>query len=90
MDAAKQLFETIKKRGITLINDWVNDGCREDLHLDFKRKSRASRPKLMDDDRKIILKHCLVLPIVTAALLFEGSVLQVLDQTREQNILLAM
>ena len=52
MDAAKQLFETIKKRGITIINDWVNDGCREDLHLDFKRKSRASRPKLMDDDRK--------------------------------------
>ena len=35
-----------------LLNRWVDDGVREDLHLDFKRKSHPYEVKLNDDDRR--------------------------------------
>ncbi|MFW7381427.1 MAG: helix-turn-helix domain-containing protein [Oligoflexus sp.] len=51
-DASWYLYEELKLKGMPLLNQWVRDGLREDLHLDFKRKSRPREIKLNDDDRK--------------------------------------
>ncbi len=52
MDAGRYLFDQLKSQGIELLNRWLEDGTREDLHLDFKRKSHPSEVRLNDDDRK--------------------------------------
>ena len=51
-DSAYSMLEILKHRGIEELNQWVRDGVREDLHLDFKRKSKSSSPVLSDDDKR--------------------------------------
>ncbi len=52
MDVAYSILQTLLKRGTELIDEWVDDGCREDLHLDFKRKTNPYVPTLHEDDRR--------------------------------------
>lgn len=52
MDVAESILKTLLTRGVTLIDEWVDEGCREDLHLDFKRKSNPYVPSLNEDDRR--------------------------------------
>lgn len=52
MDAARDLFEQFMDQGLALIDRWVLDGTREDLHLDFKRKAHPKEARLSDDDRR--------------------------------------
>ena len=52
MDTASQILEDLKQKGKNLINQWVAEGYREDLHLDFKRKRHPGHPRPSDDDRR--------------------------------------
>ncbi|NRA66274.1 MAG: putative DNA binding domain-containing protein [Pseudobacteriovorax sp.] len=52
MNASYDMFLRLKAGGLPLLKQWVGDGIREDLHLDFKRKSKPFLPKLNDDDRR--------------------------------------
>lgn len=52
MDVAFGLFQKLQERGLDLIEELIEDGCREDLHLEFKRKAFPSTPSLSDDDRR--------------------------------------
>ena len=52
MDAARDLFEQFQDQGLALIDRWVAEGIREDLHMDFKRKSSPRGPRLSDEDRR--------------------------------------
>ena len=51
-DTAYNMLQQLKEHGITKLYQWVDSGVREDLHLDFKRKSRASSATLSDDDKR--------------------------------------
>lgn len=52
MDAALSIFEELRKKDLDLINKWVAECYREDLHLDFKRKSKTLTPELDDNDKR--------------------------------------
>lgn len=52
MDIASYLLEQVRSRGVRQIEEWVKEGLREDLHLDFKRKSSPSHARLDGDDKK--------------------------------------
>lgn len=52
MDAALKIFQELMEKGIALVSSWTDEGYHEDLHLDFKRKSKASSPTPNDDDRR--------------------------------------
>ncbi|SMF40556.1 AlbA family DNA-binding domain-containing protein [Pseudobacteriovorax antillogorgiicola] len=52
MDAARDLFDQFVDQGLSLLNRWVAEGVREDLHLDFKRKAHPREVRLSDEDRK--------------------------------------
>lgn len=52
MDVGFQLLTQLRERGVHLIEDWINEGYREDLHLDFKRKSNPGSPRLSDEDKR--------------------------------------
>ena len=47
-----QLLSEINSKGKLLIKEWIDQGYREDLHLDFKCKSVPSSPAPSDFDRK--------------------------------------
>ena len=47
-----QLLAEINSKGKLLIKEWIDQGYREDLHLDFKCKSSPSTPAPNDFDRK--------------------------------------
>lgn len=52
MDVARDLFDQFVDQGLALIDRWVADGTREDLHLDFKRKAHPFEVRLSDEDRR--------------------------------------
>lgn len=52
MDSARHLYEQFLSQGLHLINSWIDEGAREDLHIDFKRKAKPYETKLSDEDRK--------------------------------------
>ena len=52
METARRLFESIREKGVGIISEWIAEGYREDLHLDFKRKSSAQLLGLSEDDRR--------------------------------------
>ena len=52
MDAARDLFDQFVDQGLSLLERWVREGTREDLHLDFKRKAHPREARLSDEDRK--------------------------------------
>jgi Putative DNA-binding domain len=52
MDAALKIFKELQEKGIDLVSSWTDEGYHEDLHLDFKRKSKAATPVPSDDDRR--------------------------------------
>jgi hypothetical protein len=52
MGAAASLFEEVRRKGVAAIHDWVEDIHREDLHLDFKRKSHPERAEPDEADKR--------------------------------------
>jgi hypothetical protein len=55
--AGRHLFERLKTERWSVIDELVNEGTPETLHLDFKQKGRNGAPgKLDDDDRKNLAK----------------------------------
>ena len=56
MGAAAILCEELKKKGVSLIDEWVKEAYREDLHLDFKRKTNPEHGHPDDNDKKNISK----------------------------------
>ncbi len=52
MDTAERLFQSIRLQGLDIIREWIAEGYREDLHLDFKRKSSPQLIGLSEDDRR--------------------------------------
>lgn len=46
------ILEALKTKGKALIKEWIDQGYREDLHLDFKCKSSPNTSKPNDFDRK--------------------------------------
>jgi hypothetical protein len=51
-DPGWYLLEELRVRGLNLLNEWVRIGWREDVHLDFKRKTHPRDVRLSDEDRK--------------------------------------
>ena len=57
MDRAKDLFEKIKKEGVSAIEELILTRKSEELFLDFKQSSdNGSRRVLSDEDRKNLAK----------------------------------
>lgn len=52
MDPAFSLLELLKTKGLSQINAWIEEGLREDLHLDFKRKTNPGVARLSPDDKR--------------------------------------
>lgn len=52
MDAAYYLLQQVKTQGIKLIDKWVQESLREDLHIDFKRKQNPRTWKMAADDKR--------------------------------------
>ena len=52
MDAAHKIFQELLEKGIDLVSSWTDEGYHEDLHIDFKRKSKAASATPNDDDRR--------------------------------------
>ncbi|MBF0442093.1 MAG: ATP-binding protein [Oligoflexales bacterium] len=52
MDAGQSIYEELKKKDISLIDQWVSEGYREDLHLDFKRKAKPENSQLDESDKR--------------------------------------
>lgn len=56
MDVALKMAEDLRERGFSLLFQWVEGGLREDLHLDFKRKSDPENWRASGDDRRNMSK----------------------------------
>ena len=56
MGAASILCEELRRKGIALIDEWVKEAYREDLHLDFKRKTNPEHGHPDDNDKKNLSK----------------------------------
>lgn len=52
MDPGAGLLKQIKARGLEQLVDWLDEGLREDLHLDFKRKAHPHTSQLSSDDKR--------------------------------------
>lgn len=52
MISIDELLKVINSKGKLLIKEWIDQGYREDLHLDFKCKSQPSTSNPNDFDRK--------------------------------------
>ena len=52
LKASESIFEEIRKQGLPLIDRWMTEGYREDLHLDFKRKANPDSHYPDENDKK--------------------------------------
>lgn len=52
MNTAQAIFEQLKKRKLDLLDYWISDSYREDLHLDFKRKAHEHLDYPDDNDKR--------------------------------------
>ncbi len=52
LKASESIFEEIRKQGLPLIDRWIAEGYREDLHLDFKRKANPDSHYPDENDKK--------------------------------------
>jgi len=69
---SQELFEEIKNKKYKIIEEWVEDKKGEDVHLDFKTKSRSDKEKLSDDDRKNLGKSISSFSNTAGGILFWG------------------
>ncbi len=52
MDPAYLMLLEFKTHGLQMLDKWVSDAVREDLHLDFKRKRHPETWRLSSDDKR--------------------------------------
>lgn len=52
MDAALSIFDELKRKQVALLDEWIKEGYREDLHLDFKRKAHHHLDFPDDNDKR--------------------------------------